>query len=361
MYPNEMYKNEILRDLKTCLSMHTSGTVLAKTKMKIIEAYNRNKISYEEYNQFRIMCDSLFFKHGIIPGVFMGQDIYSWPDNPDKSVKHNKYVKHNKSAKPAKENISNGGQVKKLQINHNAYCWLITPSNPQNVEQYLVDSFKDVNLPNINMFLVQNSLQIPTGQKGNKFALKLANEKTNHMFDLEATYLIRETVRLTDSFGKNCIVLRIYNPKSIPKNKLPNNYEWKLFKITSSESGKPKLLECKRCGRQITEEIYNNHGGLCLGCSIKNGNLGKKHDSNKGCFIATATYGDYNHPKVIEFRKFRDNILSNKLYGRIFIRFYYLLSPQLSKVVKNNKFLKKISKVILNKIYNKIQNQMNCH
>jgi len=61
-----------------------------------------------------------------------------------------------------------------------------------------------------------------------------------------------------------------------------------------------------------------------------------KPSAGDGCFIATATYGDYNHPKVIEFRKFRDDFLSKKIFGRFFIKVYYLISPHLSGIVRHN-------------------------
>jgi len=79
--------------------------------------------------------------------------------------------------------------------------------------------------------------------------------------------------------------------------------------------------------------------------------------SQEGCFIATATYGDYNHYKVIEFRKFRDGFLLKKRFGKFFIQVYYFLSPHLSSVVKKNTVLKQISQSILDKIYAKIKNK----
>lgn len=50
----------------------------------------------------------------------------------------------------------------------------------------------------------------------------------------------------------------------------------------------------------------------------------------KGCFIATACYGDYDTPEVLRLRQYRDQTLSASLPGRLFIRLYYLLSPPLA-------------------------------
>ena len=50
---------------------------------------------------------------------------------------------------------------------------------------------------------------------------------------------------------------------------------------------------------------------------------------SEGCYIATMAYGDYDHPQVLELRKFRDEILERSLIGRLFISIYYIFSPRL--------------------------------
>ena len=59
-------------------------------------------------------------------------------------------------------------------------------------------------------------------------------------------------------------------------------------------------------------------------------------ENKGGCYIATMAYGDYNHENVIMLRKFRDNILNNYLFGRIFIKIYYKTSPSLVVLFKDN-------------------------
>ena len=53
------------------------------------------------------------------------------------------------------------------------------------------------------------------------------------------------------------------------------------------------------------------------------------------CYIATMAYGDYDHPQVIELRRFRDNFLSKTIAGRRFIKLYYRYSPSLVEMLKN--------------------------
>lgn len=71
--------------------------------------------------------------------------------------------------------------------------------------------------------------------------------------------------------------------------------------------------------------------------------------SNEGCYIATMTYGSYNHPQVIILRWYRDNILKRKLWGRLFIRVYYQISPKLVVVLKGHNVINKLIRIILDK------------
>lgn len=62
-------------------------------------------------------------------------------------------------------------------------------------------------------------------------------------------------------------------------------------------------------------------------------------NNSKGCYIATMAYGDYQHPQVIILRHFRDTVLEKSLLGRLFIKNYYLFSPQLVEILKSQKLI----------------------
>ena len=49
--------------------------------------------------------------------------------------------------------------------------------------------------------------------------------------------------------------------------------------------------------------------------------------SKSGCYVATAVYGSYDCPEVWTLRRFRDNVLAETWYGRLFIKLYYAVSP----------------------------------
>jgi tetratricopeptide (TPR) repeat protein len=65
----------------------------------------------------------------------------------------------------------------------------------------------------------------------------------------------------------------------------------------------------------------------------------------KGCYIATSVYGSYDCPQVWVLRRYRDYSLDKNIFGKLFIRIYYALSPTVVKLFgkKNwfNKFWKK--------------------
>ena len=58
------------------------------------------------------------------------------------------------------------------------------------------------------------------------------------------------------------------------------------------------------------------------------------------CFIATATFGDYDHPVVLRLRQFRDQVLGNRKLGRSFIDFYYRKSPKYANTISKDKILR---------------------
>ncbi len=75
----------------------------------------------------------------------------------------------------------------------------------------------------------------------------------------------------------------------------------------------------------------------------------------KGCFVATACYGDYNSPEVKILRHYRDSNLLKSYYGKVFVQTYYILSPPVAYLISKSEFLKKnIRLYILQPIIQKI-------
>ena len=88
----------------------------------------------------------------------------------------------------------------------------------------------------------------------------------------------------------------------------------------------------------------------------------KKYDSSyqapeikiSGCYIATSVYGSYDCPQVWTLRRFRDNTLEKRLFGKCFIKVYYAISPSLvEKFGKNycfNNFWRYVLDVMVKKL-----------
>lgn len=94
--------------------------------------------------------------------------------------------------------------------------------------------------------------------------------------------------------------------------------------------------------------IYERIIEICkLGKNKKNESVKSK---TGGCYIATCVYGSYNCPSVYVLRRFRDNFLASFILGKVFIKFYYFVSPELVKVLGKNKIFKLVCKTFLDKI-----------
>ena len=83
----------------------------------------------------------------------------------------------------------------------------------------------------------------------------------------------------------------------------------------------------------------------------------EKPKLNKGgCYVATSVYGSYDCPEVWTLRRFRDNILDNNIFGRLFIKTYYATSPTIVKYFGDKKIFNMLFKPFLDRFVKKLQN-----
>lgn len=66
----------------------------------------------------------------------------------------------------------------------------------------------------------------------------------------------------------------------------------------------------------------------------------KTKSEQQSCYIATCVYGSYDCPEVWTLRRFRDYILDETWYGRLFIKCYYAISPTLVRWFGNQKWFR---------------------
>lgn len=68
---------------------------------------------------------------------------------------------------------------------------------------------------------------------------------------------------------------------------------------------------------------------------------------DKSCFISTAAFGSSSAPEVKIFRKFRNKFLLTNDLGKLFVKFYYAISPPIADFISENIFLKTLTRILL--------------
>lgn len=139
---------------------------------------------------------------------------------------------------------------------------------------------------------------------------------------------------------------------------VPNGNDDVKFDLSKSKNNKPKAINinllksandkkqenfsknddrviCHGCNKKIVPRVITDHGtpmkSICPYCATE---IAKFY---KGCFIATAVYGDYNHVQVVKLRQFRDNCLLTNELGIKFVYMYYKHSPKFADYLKDKK------------------------
>lgn len=74
-----------------------------------------------------------------------------------------------------------------------------------------------------------------------------------------------------------------------------------------------------------------------------------------GCYIATCVYGSYDCPQVWVLRRFRDDTLDASVIGRMFIKFYYAVSPFMVEHFGRFLCVRKIWKCFTDSIVNSLE------
>ncbi len=76
----------------------------------------------------------------------------------------------------------------------------------------------------------------------------------------------------------------------------------------------------------------------------------KAEKPSSGCFVATACYGDSEHPDVVTLREWRDRRLRQTKTGRRFIAAYYRLSPPIARFLAGKRVLVTLGRIALGPI-----------
>lgn len=93
------------------------------------------------------------------------------------------------------------------------------------------------------------------------------------------------------------------------------------------------LLKCVEYEIKNDNKLYSN---------AKSKHIVIKTESEPFCYIATLAYEDINHPKVQNFRDYRDDYLTKTALGNLFIKYYYKYSPSVVRALEPYKRINKL-------------------
>ena len=97
------------------------------------------------------------------------------------------------------------------------------------------------------------------------------------------------------------------------------------------------MAKCSWCSNTVETKSDKFEESFCsLKCLHEYSEKGYTLTEKKGCFIATAVYGSYDHHIVYDLRLFRDNWLQKRNWGRKFIEFYYKKGPHAARFIESN-------------------------
>ncbi len=187
--------------------------------------------------------------------------------------------------------------------------------------------------------------------------LKISSDKTKWVCDFcESEFWIEKDFEVNYVAIKETDVVYYIGSVKVEKeciskvdNYMSNNKKIEAIKYVREVSGLG-LAEAKNW-----VENYKNYN-IEEPHSINTATTPSQQTSNKsGCYIATAVYGSYDCPEVWTLRRYRDNILAETWYGRLFIKTYYVISPTLVKWYGNTDWFKKMWKGKLDRMVADLQ------
>jgi len=215
---------------------------------------------------------------------------------------------------------------------------------------------------------VMNILDSKDLDKNDEIKVKLARESHNLISSILDTFQSYETfniegypgqyIPISDILGNLIIEMcnhdyEIYcilvsevsekrtNVKEVKLEILKSNVEWLSF-ISN------------KCPTFNISEMYDNRVNDIKKLEPDYNPPELKTSESGGCYIATSVYGAYDCPEVWTLRRFRDDNLLKKWYGRLFVKIYYTFSPTLVKYFGDKELFKKLFKSRLDKLIKKL-------
>lgn len=116
-------------------------------------------------------------------------------------------------------------------------------------------------------------------------------------------------------------------------------------------SSNPRIVKVMSVGSYCCTLRSLNEGTALITCALEGTDIVKTMQVTvkkpRGCYVATAVYGSYDCPQVWVLRRYRDQFLAERRFGRAFIRVYYALSPTAVKLFGKTKWFNRLWRGVL--------------
>ena len=134
----------------------------------------------------------------------------------------------------------------------------------------------------------------------------------------------------------------------LPVDAVITRYEWDFGSGTFTETfGNSVSHSFTTAGDYLVRARITDDMGRVVEASLPYRINTPGSNSKTGCFIATAAYGSYLHPKVRLLREFRDSYLLTNRPGKIFVALYYRYSPEIADRISANSALRLVTRWLL--------------
>jgi len=121
--------------------------------------------------------------------------------------------------------------------------------------------------------------------------------------------------------------------------------------IENKEEGKGSSSVRKFSCSDCSETTFKKVNGGPYKCPSCGGKMELENPNTGGdCFVATAVYGNVDHPDVRRLRRFRDETLQHTTAGRAFIAWYYRYGPALAEWLEGHRRLKRTARWALRQV-----------
>jgi hypothetical protein len=155
------------------------------------------------------------------------------------------------------------------------------------------------------------------------------------------------TISLSKTSGIRAVVFKKLNGviSEVAANADGSSYTLSGFNAMNSQGDEVALLLANTTGVDGHQASFNS-GGTAPVVQEPTGVVSTSSPKS-GCFIATAAFGSYLHPKVALLRAFRDERLLTNAPGRLFVALYYRVSPPIANLIARHELLRGAVRLLL--------------